>query len=209
MGLPAALLLVTVATALLMLPGAAICLAAGTRWRDALAAGPALTLAVVAAGATVTAATDLRWGPASAGVTALAAVAGSAALGMAVRATGRRAWVRTQEDDDDNDPARRGPGPGVVDLVVVGLAVLPALQVLVATGGLRAIPQGWDAIVHGGATRYIAETGRAGVTDLGPLFPPPGIPPMTPLGQPPNTDSPVVDAIPPGPGTSLDGATGS
>lgn len=41
--------------------------------------------------------------------------------------------------------------------------------------------------------------------DHPPALPPPGIPPMTPLEQPPNTDSPVVDAVPPGPGTSLDG----
>ena len=172
MSLPAALLLVTAAFALLVVPGSALCLAAGTRWRDALAAGPALTLAVVAAGATVTSAADIRWGPVSAGMTALLALAGSAALGMAARASGRGTWLTRKKNDDDDKPARRRPGPGVVDLVVVVLAALPALQVLVATRGLRAIPQGWDAIFHGGATRFIAETGRAGVTDLGPVSQP-------------------------------------
>ena len=171
MSLLAALLLVTAAFALLMVPGAAICLAAGTRWRDALAAGPALTLAVVAVGATITSAADIRWGPVSAGVTALLVLAGSAALGMAVRAAGRGTWLKRKKHDDDN-PARRRPGPGVVDLVVVGLAALPAVQFGIATRGLAAIPQYWDAIFHGGATRFIAETGRAGVTDLGPVSQP-------------------------------------
>ena len=41
--------------------------------------------------------------------------------------------------------------------------------------------------------------------DHQPLPPPPGIPPVTPPRQPPNTDSPVVEAAPPGPGASLDG----
>ena len=41
--------------------------------------------------------------------------------------------------------------------------------------------------------------------DHPPAPPPPGIPPMTPLEQPPNTDSPVVDAVPVAPGTNLGG----
>ncbi|MBB0968213.1 hypothetical protein G6016_04385, partial [Dietzia aerolata] len=48
-------LLLVAAFALLVVPGAAICLAAGLRWRDAVVAGPALTLAVVAVGCAVTA----------------------------------------------------------------------------------------------------------------------------------------------------------
>ena len=41
--------------------------------------------------------------------------------------------------------------------------------------------------------------------DHPPQLPPPGIPPMTPLEQPPNTDSPVVDVAETGPGASLGG----
>ncbi|MDV8002110.1 DUF6541 family protein [Rhodococcus sp. IEGM 1408] len=174
-----ALLLLAAATALLVLPGAGICLAAGTRWRDAVAAGPALTLAVVAVGSAVTAAADLRWGLVSAGVTALAALACAATVGIAGRVRARsadrvggRVTRRLPGEGDDDEVSRRGPGPGVADLVVVLLAAIPAVQVLVATRGLTAIPQGWDAIFHGGATRFIAETGRAGVTDLGPVSQP-------------------------------------
>lgn len=161
-----ALLLLTAALALLVLPGAAICLAIGTRWRDAVAAGPALTLAVVAVGAVVTSAADLRWGPVSAGVTTLAALACAVMVGIAARVAGRGTWRRGARRGDDGEVRDRGPGPGVADLVVVVLAAVPAVHVLIATRGLTAIPQGWDSIFHGGATRFIAETGRAGVTDL-------------------------------------------
>jgi len=162
-------LLLTAALALLVLPGAAICLAAGARWREAVAAGPALTLAVVAVGAAVTSAADVRWGPVSAGVTALVALACAAAVGVAGRVGARVARRRAGGEGHDDEPGGRRPGPGVGDLVVVVLAAVPAVQVLVATRGLTAIPQGWDAIFHGGATRFIAETGRAGVTDLAPV----------------------------------------
>ncbi|EFV90166.1 hypothetical protein ES5_17468, partial [Dietzia cinnamea P4] len=164
-------LLLAAALALLVVPGALICLAAGARWRDALAAGPALTTAVVAVGCAVTAAADVRWASPRRGDRA-----GGAARRR--RARDRRpghrrgTWRRGEKSDDDDEPAGRGPGPGVVDLVVVALAFVPAVQVLVATRGLAAIPQGWDAIFHGGATRFIAETGRAGLTDLAPVSQP-------------------------------------
>lgn len=164
-------LVLLAAVALVVLPGAVVCLAAGTRWRDAVAAGPALTLAVVAVGSAVTAAVDLRWGVVSAGVTALAALVCAVVVGIASRVTDRETWRRGEGEDDD-DPRRGGPGPGVADLVVVVLAVIPVAHILVATRGLTAIPQGWDAIFHGGATRFIAETGRAGLTDLAPVSQP-------------------------------------
>ena len=82
-------LLLAAALALLVVPGALICLAAGARWRDALAAGPALTTAVVAVGCAVTAAADVRWGLASAGVTALVGLLAAAALGIAATSPGR------------------------------------------------------------------------------------------------------------------------
>ena len=164
-------LLLVAAVALLVAPGAAICLAAGTRWRDAVAAGPVLSLAVVAVGCAVTAAADLRWGPVSAGVTALAALVCAVAVGIAARVTDRGTWRRSEGEYDD-EPRRGRPGPGVVDLVVVALAAVPVIHVLIATRGLTAIPQGWDALFHGGATRFIAETGRAGLTDLAPVSQP-------------------------------------
>ncbi len=165
-------LILLAAVVLLIVPGAAICRAAGIRWRDAVAAGPALTLAVVAVGSAVTAAADLRWGLLSAGLTALAALTAAGMVGIAARATDRGTWRRGEGRDDDDEPRSGGPGPGVIDLVVVVLAAVPAIQVLIATHGLTAIPQNWDAIFHGGATRFIAETGRAGVTDLAPVSQP-------------------------------------
>ena len=171
-------MLIAAAVALLVAPGAAICLAVGTRWRDAVAAGPALTLAVVAVGTTVTAAVDVRWGPVSAGVALVVALLGAVAFGIAARVAGRvpdrvadrRAGRSGEGDGDDDEPRGRGPGPTLADLVVVVvLAAVPTVQILLATRGLTAIPQGWDAIFHGGATRFIAETGRAGVADLAPV----------------------------------------
>lgn len=143
-------LVLLAAVALVVVPGAAVCLAAGTRWRDAVAAGPALTLAVVAVGSAVTAAVDLRWGIVSAGVAALAALVCAVVVGIASRVTDRGTWRRGEGEYDD-DPRSGGPGPGVADLVVVALAVVPVAHILVATRGLTAIPQGWDAIFHGGA----------------------------------------------------------
>ena len=170
-------LLLVAAFALLVVPGAAICLAAGLRWRDAVVAGPALTLAVVAVGCAVTAATDVAWAPASAAGVALGALLCAGLLGMAARVSARRARSgreELKEDDDDTTatatpPARRR---WVGDLVVVVLSFLPAVQFGIATRGLSAIPQYWDAFFHGAATRYIAETGNAGLTDLAPVSQP-------------------------------------
>lgn len=193
-----AAILVAAALALLVLPGAAICAAAGLRGWASVAAGPALTLAVVAVGCAVTAAADVPWNPASAGVTALVALLCAGLVGGAVRVGAGRprrgaGEVRGEDRSDDDDetayelpahgrpayahaatPGGRGPDRrsvlGVV--VVVIFSLVPAVQVLIATRGLAAIPQGWDAIFHGGATRYIAETGRAGVADLAPVSQP-------------------------------------
>lgn len=203
-----AAILLAAALVLLVVPGAAICLAAGTRWRDAVAAGPALTLAVVAVGCAVTAATDMPWGPASAGATALVALLCAGLVGVVARVVAGRALPRARADADDGGadgadddgaddkdngaddkravplargrrsnarhaaPGDRRTGRWMTDLVVVVLAALPAVQVLIATCGLAAIPQGWDALFHGGATRYIAETGQAGLTDLAPVSQP-------------------------------------
>lgn len=166
------LLLLAAVFALLVVPGAVICLVAGTRWRDAVAAGPALTLAVVAVGSAVTATADLRWGLVSARVAALVVLAGAAGLRIAARVAAHRARRNSQGEHDNDEARRRRPGPGVGDLVVVVLTVVPAVHVLIATRALSAIPQGWDALFHGGATRFIAETGRAGVTDLAPVSQP-------------------------------------
>lgn len=192
--------LLAVALALLVVPGAAICLAAGSTWRDAVAAGPALTLAVVAAGCVVTAASDMPWVPASAGAIALVALLCAGLVGPAARQLVGRARRRSRDEDDDeaagppaahtrradtgharrpvhgrrdaarhDTPGGRGAGRWLSDVVVVVIAAVPAVQVLIATRGLAAIPQGWDALFHGGATRYIAETGRAGILDLAPV----------------------------------------
>ncbi|HJC29084.1 MAG TPA: hypothetical protein H9759_06795 [Candidatus Dietzia intestinipullorum] len=168
----AVVLLIVAALAALMVPGAAIGVAAGARWRDAVAAGPALTLAVVAVGTAATAAADVRWGPTSAGVAALVAVGCAAGVGIAHRLTGRAVRRRAGTTAADDEPRRRSGRPHRADLAVVVVAAVPALQVAVASRGLSAIPQLWDAIFHGAATRFIAETGRAGPTDLAPVSQP-------------------------------------
>lgn len=170
--------LLTVALALLVVPGAAICLAAGTRWRDAVAAGPAVSLAVVAAGCAVTAAADIRWGPVSATGMALGALLCAGILGMAVRVSARRgrSGRENPREGDHHDITAAATPPSrrrwVGDLVVVVLSFLPAVQFGIATRGLTAIPQYWDALFHGAATRYIAENGTAGLTDLAPVSQP-------------------------------------
>lgn len=167
-----AVTLLIVALALLVVPGAMICLATGLPWRDSVAVGPALTLAVVAVGCAVTAATDVAWTPASAGATALVALLCAGLVGSAARVGAGRVRPQGGNEYDDDNSVTRSPRRWVGDLVVVLLAALPAVQVLIATRGLAAIPQGWDALFHGGGTRYIAETGRAGVTDLAPVSQP-------------------------------------
>lgn len=180
------LVLLAAALGLVVLPGAAVCVAAGARWRVAVAAGPALTLAIVGSGTAVTSATDSRWGPLAAAVATLAAILLATAVGAASRlAARRRAHVAEPGDAEprdgepgvvgsrDDDEARdRRRYPNAADLVVALLSLVPAVQVTVATRGLTAIPQQWDAIFHGAATRFIAETGRAGPLDLGPVSQP-------------------------------------
>lgn len=161
-----ALLLLVSALGLLVVPGALIGAAAGARWRDAVAMGPALTLAVVAAGAAVTAAADVRWGLVSAGLAAVCALACAGGVGIGNRAIVRVVRRRSEKTDDDGHARIRSSRPGAADVVVVILAAVPALQMTVATRALTAIPQFWDAIFHGAAVRFIAETGRAGLTDL-------------------------------------------
>ncbi|NLD85731.1 MAG: hypothetical protein GX636_07435 [Actinomycetales bacterium] len=169
-------LLLAAALALLVGPGAAICLAAGTRWRDAVAAGPAVSTAVVAVGCAVTAAADIRWDPVSAAAVFLGALLLAGLVGLAFRLLARRSRQRTADPGMGGhrtvNPGVRGPRRWGAELVVVVLSLVPVAQVLVVTRALTAIPQGWDAIFHGGATRYIAETGRAGVTDLAPVSQP-------------------------------------
>lgn len=167
-----ALLLLCTALALLVLPGAAIATVAGARWRDSLAVGPALTLAVVAVGAAVTSAADVRWGVASAAITALVLLAGATGAGIADRATARAVRRRAGDRVDDDKLHSRSRRPATADLVVVIMASVPVVQMLVTTRGLAAIPQGWDAFFHGAATRFIADTGRAGLTDLAPVSQP-------------------------------------
>ena len=183
-----AVILLFAALALVMVPGAAICLAAGLPAREAVAAGPALTLAVVAVGCTVTAATDVPWAPASAGATALAALLCAGVVGLAPRLLvgrgrdrGRDKGAATAESQTIAHGGRAGArrdtfrghvvGAWLPGFVVV-FSLVPAVQVLIATRGLTAIPQGWDALLHGGATRFIAETGRAGLSDLAPVSQP-------------------------------------
>lgn len=168
-----AALLLAAALALLVVPGAAICLATGLPWRDAVAVGPSLTLAVVAVGCAVTAAADVAWTPASAGAVVLVALLCAGMVGVAARVAADRRRSRGRDEEDDNDNAgTRSPGRWMADLVVVVLAALPAVQFGIATRGFTAIPQYWDALFHGAATRYIAESGRAGLTDLAPVSQP-------------------------------------
>lgn len=94
------LVLYLLALALVVAPGALICVAAGSSWRDGLVAGPALTAAVTGVACLASMRTDTHWGPVTALLAAVAAVCAALLFGTAVRAVEWRL-------------ARRG-APGVV-----------------------------------------------------------------------------------------------
>jgi len=89
--------------------------------------------------------------------------------------------------------------------------------VVVGTGavGGPGRPGGFIGLRYNPHLRLVDETPGARLyevvpvsADHPPLLPPPGIPAVTPPEQPPNTDSPLVDAAAPASAASLDGATG-
>jgi|GEM_PF-6268395 len=74
------------ALALVVVPGALICVAAGSSWRDGFVAGPALTAAVTGVACLASMRTDTHWGPVTALLAAVAAVCAALLFGTAVRA---------------------------------------------------------------------------------------------------------------------------
>ena len=166
-----ALVLLVAAMALLVLPGAVIAVLAGARRGDALVVGPSVTTAVVGVACLTSVTTDTRWRPVTAVLALAVAVSVAALFGLAWRAV----LHRRAGDDTTVREVAGGAGGGMnrPAAALVGLlASIPAVQVSVATGGLSAIPQNWDAIMHGAAVRFIADTGLAGPDELGPIAQP-------------------------------------
>lgn len=151
--------------ALLVLPGAALGFALRLRATVLWGAAPALTLGMVGAAAIGYAKVGLPWNPSTvlAGMAVACAVVGG--LTWAVRSclSGprsriRRSWIQRapgQAVDDAPQWSRRAR----IAVAAVGLAagLISVVTVLSATRGLEAVPQGWDSLLHGFATRWIAQ----------------------------------------------------
>src|SRR5699024_2007860 len=154
--------LVLVAAAVLILPGAALGLALGLRGRLLWGAAAALTLGFVASAAQVYSALGIGWTPVA------------VLIGLAITiviAAGVTAILRARRPQWYPATPRR-TGTVTISAVLLGAAGLATAIMLVGTGRLTRIPQGWDSILHGNAPRWIAITGDASPSALGPVVQP-------------------------------------
>ncbi|MGW0519860.1 DUF6541 family protein [Crossiella sp. NPDC003009] len=143
--------LLALSAALLLLPGLVIGLAAGLRGWLLAAGAPVLTYGLAGVLGPLAPALGLRWSP-----WVLLGGAALFALGLAV-IRGRlvepeRVWTRSKH------------------LVVAGSVTLAAGVgvglLFFASKGFSAIPQFWDAIFHGNAVRFIADSGNSAPSGL-------------------------------------------
>ena len=154
--------LVLIAAAVLILPGAALGYALGLRGRLLWGAATALTLGFTASAAQAYSALGIDWTPVAVLVGLVVTVAIAAGVTALVRRW-RPQWY----------PATpRRTGTAVISAVGLGAAGLATAIMLAGTGRLTRIPQGWDSIMHGNAPRWIAITGDASPSALGPVVQP-------------------------------------
>ncbi|WP_148302306.1 DUF6541 family protein [Tomitella biformata] len=146
-GVPAVL----VAVCVLFLPGAALGWSLGLRGRLLWGVAPALTLGFTGLAAISYSGLGITWAPIPvlAGVAAVCAVlAGSTWLL-------RWRWPGLYP----HEPAHVGRVP--VALAIAAASAIAVTIMLTATRGLTRIPQGWDALLHGTASRLIEQSGDA------------------------------------------------
>lgn len=157
--------LLLVYAALLLVPGAAIGAAGGIRgWQLAGVAVP-LTYGAVAVTGPLTAGLHVTW---SFWALLLAIVLFSALAGGLNLLFRRFRWSRPADAETPTAWAR-WQHLAVLASTLLG-ALIGGTAVLKGVGHLGSIPQDWDAIFHGNAVRYIADTGNASPSALAALY---------------------------------------
>lgn len=149
--------------AVLWLPGVAVGALVGLRGWALVALAPLLTYGLVTCGAPWMSRLDIPWTPGTAGFLLLGVLAFAAILRWPLRrftaATPRRAAREPL-------PAWTATGQVAVGLAVLGAAVFGGAVLLTAFGGMGAVPQDWDAMLHANGIRYIADSGASGVFQM-------------------------------------------
>lgn len=142
-------------------PGLLIAASAGIKGWLLVALSPLLTYGVASVAGPVLPAFGLTWSPLT-----LAASAGV----VAVASAGSRLAVSRRRPSRKLSAENKGRWTAVEHIgVAVAVAVATSIGALVtinATRDFTAIPQIWDAVFHGNATYYIAETGQSSPSAL-------------------------------------------
>ena len=146
--------LLAVYAAVLGVPGGAVALAGGLRGWTAVAVAPLLTCGLVGLAGPASSGLGLRW--------SVWILLGAAAVVAVVVAVG----VRVLGAPRSTPPPWDRAGHVAVAACVLAAAATGLVVVVVGMGGLRTIPQDWDAALHANGIRWIAENGDAGLTAM-------------------------------------------
>lgn len=146
-GVPTVLL----AVGLIVLPGVAIGAAGGLRGRLLWGVAPALTLGFTGVAAISYSRLGITWAP----IPVLLGVAAVCAALAAITWLLRSRWPGLYP----HEPARVGRAP--VALAIAAASGIAVTIMLTATRSLTRIPQGWDSLLHGTASRLIEQSGDA------------------------------------------------
>lgn len=136
------------------LPGGVVGAVAGLRGWTLAACAPLLTYGVVGLAGPASSAFGVRWST----VTLVVATAIVAAVCAVV--------ARLVPGTDPETSPWRPAAHAAVAACVAAAATLSTVVVIGGMGGLRTIPQDWDAALHANGVRWIAETGDAGLGAL-------------------------------------------
>ncbi|MQA15650.1 MAG: hypothetical protein GEV09_16230 [Pseudonocardiaceae bacterium] len=162
--IPAAQLVVLVVyVAVLWLPGMAVAALVGLRGWALVALGPLLSYGLVTCGPPWMSRLGVPWTPVTAGLLLLGVLVLVAILRWPLL---RWTAATTSSRSHERLPAWTAGGHVAVGLAVLGAGVFGGSVLLTAFGGLGAVPQDWDAMLHANGIRYIAETGAGGVYEM-------------------------------------------
>lgn len=139
------------AVCVIFVPGAALGFSMGLRGRLLWGIAPALTLGFAGVAAISYSRFGITWAP----LPVAAGVALSCAIIAGITWILRARWPGLYP----HEPAR--VGRLAVGLAIAAASVIATTMMLVATRGLTRIPQGWDSLLHGTASRLIGQTGDA------------------------------------------------
>ncbi|WP_159802722.1 DUF6541 family protein [Arthrobacter zhaoguopingii] len=153
------------------LPGTLALLPLRVGWPAAVALGPAVTLLLLGVGTFVLDALGIGWTAVSVSLMLLLPVG-------AVWLAGRGIRLERPLLPRPNGAGTENPSPATATATVriavgAGLAAAAALisvAVLRGMGSLSTASQGWDAVFHGNAVRWIQESGRATPWSINPIY---------------------------------------